>query len=62
MLPLLGVTMTTSQFVMVSKWMVKGNINEFVKMDIGVDRMELVSFLLKFLILLIIDNQITTVA
>jgi len=61
-LPLLGVTMTTSQFVMVSKWMVKGNINEFVKMDIGVDRMELVSFLLKFLILLIIDNQITTVA
>lgn len=41
-LPLLGVTMTGNKFVMVSKWMVKGNINEFIKVDTSVDRLGLV--------------------
>jgi len=43
-LPLLGVTMTEARFVMVSEWMVKGNISEFVKADIKVDRLRLVCF------------------
>ena len=29
--PLVGVTMSRNQFVMVSEWMVNGNINGFVK-------------------------------
>ena len=41
-LPLLGVTMTENRFVMVSEWMVKGNINDFVKADRNTDRLELV--------------------
>ena len=43
-LPLLGVTMTGNKFVMVSKWMVEGNINEFIKVDTSVDWLELVCF------------------
>ena len=34
-LPLLGVTMTENLFVVVLEWMVKGNINEFVKVTHG---------------------------
>ena len=49
-LPLLGVTMTKNQFVMVSEWMVKGNINEFVKADLSADRLGLVCLLFRFLI------------
>ncbi|KAF9643681.1 kinase-like protein, partial [Thelephora ganbajun] len=30
-LPLIGVTMTKKRFIMVSEWMDKGNINEFLK-------------------------------
>lgn len=41
-LPLLGVTMTEDQFVMVSEWMPNGNINEFMKADVNVDRLGLV--------------------
>ena len=41
-LPLLGVTMTESRFVMVSGWMDNGNINEFVKTDPNADRLGLV--------------------
>jgi len=41
-LPLLGVTMTDDRFVMVSEWMVRGNINGFVKAEIGADRLGLV--------------------
>ena len=41
-LPLLGVTMTENRFVMVSEWMVKGNINQFVKANIDTDRLGLV--------------------
>ncbi|KAF9645406.1 kinase-like protein [Thelephora ganbajun] len=40
-LPLLGVTMTEKQFVIVSEWMKNGNINEFVKANIDADRLGL---------------------
>ena len=43
-LPLLGVTMTETRFVMVSEWMINGNINEFVKAEINADRLALVCF------------------
>jgi hypothetical protein len=43
-LPLLGVTMTEIWPVMVSDWMVNGNINEFVKANVNADRLELVRF------------------
>ena len=41
-LPLLGVTMSNNQFVMVSEWMANGNINEFVKTHRGENRFKLV--------------------
>ena len=44
-LPLLGVTMVETRLVMVSEWMVKGNINDFVKADPNANRLELVCFL-----------------
>ena len=43
-LPLLGVMMGERRFVMVSKWMENGNINEFVKTHKDVNRFELVGF------------------
>ena len=43
-LPLLGVTMTEGRFVMVSDWMVNGNINQFVKSNIDADWLKLVRF------------------
>ena len=49
-LPLLGATMSMSQLVMVSEWMVNGTINEFVKADPDADRLGLVCFSLKVLI------------
>ncbi|KAF9645415.1 kinase-like protein [Thelephora ganbajun] len=49
-LPLLGVTMTQHQFVMVSEWMVKGNINEFVKEDSNADRLGLLGGVIRGLI------------
>ena len=48
-LPLLGVTMTETRFVMVSEWMVKGNINDFVKANINADRLRLVRSLFRVL-------------
>jgi len=36
--------MTENQFAVVSKWMVKGNINQFLKAETNADRMGLVSF------------------
>ena len=45
-LPLLGVTMTGGRFVMVSEWMVGGNICEFVKANSAADRLGLVRSLL----------------
>jgi len=41
-LPLLGAKMANGQFVMVSEWMVNGNINEFIKSHWDVNRFELV--------------------
>lgn len=43
-LPLLGVTMTETRFVMISEWMSKGNINEFAKANPNADRLDLVGF------------------
>ena len=39
--------MTETRFVMVSEWMAKGNINEFVEADINADQLELVCFSFK---------------
>ena len=41
-LPLFGVTVAEDQLTVVSEWMDGGNIMEFVKMDVDVDRLELV--------------------
>ena len=46
-LPLLGVTMSNSQFSMVSEWMVNGNINEFIKAHRDANRFELVGTYLR---------------
>jgi len=46
-LPLIGVTMTETQFATVSDWMVNGNINSFVKAHPNADRLELVGLSLK---------------
>ena len=46
-LPLIGVTMSETQFAMVSDWMTNGNINEFVKAHPDVNRLELVGASLK---------------
>ena len=40
---LLGVTVAENRLVMVSEWMVRGNIDEFIKEDINADRLGLVS-------------------
>lgn len=40
-LPLIGVTMTETQFAMVSDWMANGNINEFTEKNPAADRLEL---------------------
>ena len=42
-LPLLGVTMTETEFAMVSEWMSNGNINQFVTEHQDANRFELVS-------------------
>ena len=41
-LPLLGVTMGTKVFAMVSEWMVNGNIIEFIEAHRDANRFELV--------------------
>ena len=41
-LPLIGVTVSNQRFAMVSAWMENGNINEFVRKDQHVNRIELV--------------------
>lgn len=48
-LPLLGVTMSETRFVMVSEWMVNGDINEFGNANINADRPRLVGFSFKIL-------------
>ena len=42
--PLIGVSLSETQFAMVSEWMVNGNLNEFVKMNPDANRLELVCF------------------
>ena len=49
LLPLIGVTMTETQFAMTSEWMINGNINDFVKAHPDVDRLGLVSYSFKVL-------------
>ena len=44
MLPLLGVMMSGDRFSMVSEWMPNGDINQFVKGHVDVNRHELVSY------------------
>ena len=61
-LPLLGVTMTEGRFVMVSEWMVKGNINEFVKANPNADRLGLVSSLLRSSPSPVADDRTITIA
>ena len=53
LLPLIGVTMTETQFAMISEWMVNGNVNDFVKARPDVDRFGLVGFPLQLSLLLI---------
>ena len=43
-LPLLGVAISENRLVMVSEWMEKGNIKEFVNANPNVDRLEIVCF------------------
>jgi hypothetical protein len=50
LLPILGVTVTKDELVMVSEWMRKNNINEFVRARSNVNRLELVRFLFNALI------------
>ena len=61
-LSLLGVTMTEGRLVMVSEWMVKGNINEFVKADPKADRLKLVCFCPRSLFSLVTDDYAIAVA
>ena len=42
-LQLIGVTMSETQFAMVSDWMANGNISDFLKARPDADRLELVS-------------------
>lgn len=60
LLPLMGVLMTGTKFVMVSEWMSNGNISEFVKAHQDVNRFELVSPPLKLLTSSIIVDDSTT--
>ena len=46
-LPLIGVTMSGTQFAMASEWMTNGNIIEFLKANPDANRFQLVGFSLK---------------
>ena len=48
-LPLIGVVMSETRFMMISEWMMNGNINEFVKACPGASKLELVGFSFKSL-------------
>ena len=43
-LPLLGVDLEPRRLSMISEWMDQGNINEYVKEQEGVNRLQLVSY------------------
>jgi hypothetical protein len=63
-LPLLGVMMTDTQFVMVSEWMSNSNITVFVKAHPDTDRLGLVGIPFEALLSesLLADNRRTSVA
>ena len=58
-LSLIGVTMSETQFAMISDWMVSGNLGEFVKAHPDANRLELVGFLFRAS-LQFIDDQINS--
>ena len=60
-LPLLGVTMTGTQFATISEWMINGNINEFVRAHPDVNRFELVRFRSGSYRPIIADNYVASV-
>jgi hypothetical protein len=47
---------------MVSEWMANDSINEFVKMNVGADRLKLVRFSFDVLVSLVTDDCMTTAA
>ena len=49
-LPLLGVTMSGNRLVMVSEWMEKGNIKEFVSTNPNADRLGLVCLFFRIIV------------
>ena len=57
-LSLLGVIMTENQFAMVSEWMSNGNINQFVRENIDVNRYGLVSSPSRFLASSFVDTSV----
>ena len=61
-LPFLGVEMAENRLAMVSEWMQRGNIMEFVAADPAVDRLGLVRFSLKLLTLLFSYDHLMAVA
>ena len=58
-LPLIGVTMSETQFAMVSDWMGNGNINDYVKAHPKANRLKLVGF--HFPSLTIFDLSLPTI-
>ena len=63
-LPLVGVTMSETQFTMISDWMANGNINDFAKAHPDTNRLELVGCSLEVpsLRFKLIDNWTTYLA
>ena len=60
--PFLGVTMTGTQYVMVSEWMTNGNINEFVKVHPDADQLKLVSLPFDALLYQFADDHLASIA
>ena len=58
-LPLIGVTMSETRFAMISDWMLNGNISDFVKAHMDVDRYGIVGFHSKTRCPRLIDNLTT---
>ena len=61
-LPLLGVIMSGTQFVMVSEWMPNGNINQFVKAHQDKNRFKLVRLSRTFLPSPLVNEDAVSVA
>jgi len=59
-LPLLGVAISGNRLAMVSEWMEKGNINEFLVAEVNADRLKLVCF--SFKALTFADDWVTAAA